>query len=96
VARHCTHVQVAARSLRSKRLNLAHDGIVSNAVVKLLGLEGKLAAETDAVRAEEERHLGWMSASYALTQNIQVGYVAALMVRGRHGMRRHQEPSWGV
>ena len=72
-------------------MNLAHDGIVSNAVVKLLGLEGKLAAETGAVRAEEERHLGWVSASYTLTLNIQVGHLAALMVRGRRGMRRHQE-----
>lgn len=76
--------QAAARDLRSVRMNLAHDGIVSNAVVKLLGLEGKLAAEADAVRTKEEKHLGWVSASYGLTLNIQIGHVAALMVRGRH------------
>ena len=68
-------------------MNLVQDGLVSNAAVKLLGLEGKLAAEAGAVRKEEERHMAWQAASTALTLNIQIGYVAGLMVCGRHGMR---------
>jgi hypothetical protein len=88
---HCHGIvlQEAARAKQAVRMNLVHDGIVSNAVVKMLGLEGKLAAEADAVRAEEERHLGFMAASYAVTLNCCVGHLAALMVRGR---ARH---AWG-
>ena len=61
-------------------MNVAHDGIVSNVAVKLLGLEPLLCREADKLRAQEERHLAWRAASSTLTLNIQIGYVAAFMV----------------
>ena len=62
----------AAHDISDQRFNVLDEALMANPVVKLYDTADVLLEKMKELRAEEERHLRWVSASYATALSLQV------------------------
>ena len=68
----------AAHDISDQRFNVLDEALTANPAVKLYDTSEVLLDKMKEMRAEEERHLRWVSASYATALSLQI-FLAPLM-----------------